>query len=125
MPASRVSARCAACSSGAAGSCAVPDATALAARNPVAFEGTAVTVAADKVTLDVQRWFANRPDGVTRVELANPGGPDAVALDGIAFTTGRSYLVSAVDGTVNICGLSGESSPELLALYRAAFPNGG
>ena len=40
-----------------------------------------------------------------------------VALDGVEFTVGTSYLVTAVDGVVQPCGVSAPASPELEALY--------
>jgi hypothetical protein len=104
-----------------ASSCAVPDAASLAARGPIAFEGTATTVTPDRVTLEVRRWFTDRPDGVTRVELATPDPGTALAVDGVTFTAGRSYLVSAADGAVLGCGFTGEAGPELLALFTEAF----
>ena len=40
----------------------------------------------------------------------------------ITFEAGSTYLVSAADGEVRSCGLSGEATPELEAIYEAAFP---
>jgi hypothetical protein len=40
----------------------------------------------------------------------------------VIFEDGGHYLISAVDGEVRSCGLSGEVSPELQAIYDEAFP---
>jgi len=48
---------------------------------------------------------------------------DMQALLGASdFGTGQDYLVSATDGTVNACGLTGPASPELQQVYDEAFP---
>jgi hypothetical protein len=85
---------------------------------PLAFAGTATSVEGEVVTLTVDEWFVGG-DAVT-VRLLAPAGFEAL-IGGIAFEEGASYLVSATGGTVNYCGFSGESTPELVALYEEAF----
>jgi len=45
----------------------------------------------------------------------------ATVSEGVDFTTGRTYLVSAQDGTVSSCGYTGELTNDLLAAYDRAF----
>jgi hypothetical protein len=49
-----------------------------------------------------------------------PDGFEAL-IGSIDFQEGKSFLVSAYDGVVNYCGFSGEETPELRAVYDAAF----
>jgi hypothetical protein len=84
----------------------------------VGFAGTATSVEGEHVTLTVDEWFVGG-DAAT-VRLLAPAGFEAL-IGGITFEEGKSYLVSAFDGTVNYCGFSGESTPELRALYDEAF----
>ena len=42
----------------------------------------------------------------------------SVALDGVEFVVGRRYLVTVVNGEVQICGVSAPATPELEALYE-------
>jgi hypothetical protein len=86
---------------------------------PVAFAGTATAVADGEVRLEVDRWY--RGGDAATVVLRNPG-QDAQALVGAAdFQEGEDYLVSADQGTVSVCGLTGRASPELQAIYDEAF----
>jgi hypothetical protein len=85
---------------------------------PLAFAGTATSVEGEYVSLTVDEWFVGG-DAAT-VRLLAPSGFEAL-IGGITFEEGSSYLVSANDGTVNYCGFSGESTPELRAMYDEAF----
>ena len=85
---------------------------------PLAFAGTATSVEGEVVTLTVDEWFVGG-DAAT-VRLLAPAGFEAL-IGGITFEEGAPYLVSATGGTVNYCGFSGESTPELVALYEEAF----
>jgi hypothetical protein len=87
---------------------------------PMAFEGTVTAYEHEQVTLTVDRWFKGG-DALTVVLAAPPGMRGLTG--GIDFTVGRQYLISASDGTVNYCGFSGPSDPELSALFEAAFPS--
>ena len=88
------------------------------AEMPIAFEGTASAVGDDRVTLEVDRWF--KGGDAAEVTLTAPAGLEAL-IAGIDFEEGQQYLISASDGTVNYCGFSGESTPELRAGFEAAF----
>jgi len=73
-----------------------------------------------EVRLEVDRWY--RGGDAATVVLTAPGG-DAPALVGATdFQQGEQYLVSADQGTVSVCGLTGPASPELQAVYDQAFP---
>jgi len=86
---------------------------------PVAFAGTVTTITADAVTLDVDRWYKGGEADLVSIDL--PDGQSSVALDGVEFTSGSGYLVTATNGVVNGCGFSGEATPELEAAYAEAF----
>lgn len=86
-----------------------------------ALSGTATTVAADQVVLDVDRWYHG--GDATRVKLVPPSTGMAVALESVEFEQGRRYLVSASDGRANLCGFSAPYSPELAAAFDEAFPH--
>ena len=98
--------------------CIAIDAT-VVAQSPVAFKATVDTVEADIVTMTVDEWYQGGDAQV--VSLTAPDGMQAL-LGGIEFVPGQQYLVSAVDGVISYCGLSGPATPELQALYDEAFP---
>jgi hypothetical protein len=86
---------------------------------PVAFAGTVTAIEGEIVTLDVDQWFT---DGdATVVTVTAPAGLEAL-IGSVPFVVGEQFLISAYDGTVNYCGFSGPRTPELLAVYEAAFP---
>lgn len=87
----------------------------------LAFEGTVTMVEGDRVTLSVDTWY--RGGEVARVALTAPQGMEAL-IGGIPFETGEKYLISAQAGSVNYCGFSGPSTPELKAGFEQAFAAG-
>jgi hypothetical protein len=99
-------------------SCLAPDASILA-DTPVAFRGIVDSVEGDTVTLTVDEWYQGGDADL--VTITAPLGMEAL-IGGIAFEPDQAYLVSAYDGVVNYCGLSGPASPELQQLYDQAFP---
>lgn len=84
---------------------------------PVAFGGSVTEVTADTVTLDVDRWYKGGNADV--VTVSTPG--QNVSLDGVDFAKGTRYLVTATDGTVNVCGFTGEATPDLVKAFDEAF----
>lgn len=84
----------------------------------VAFEGTVASVEGDTVTLDVDTWF--KGGDASQVVLNAPQGLEAL-IDGFAFEEGGQYLITAIEGNVNYCGFSGESTPEMRAAFEEAF----
>ncbi len=56
------------------------------------------------------------------VTVENTAVGQPALIEGVEFTVGGRYLVTATDGVVGGCGLSGAYSPELESLFVAAFP---
>lgn len=100
-------------------SCLPVDATILADMAP-AFAATATTVEGETITLTVDRWYAG--GDADTVILHAPAGLEAL-IAGFDFEVGQRYLVTATEGTVNYCGFSGPATPELQAVFDAAFPS--
>ena len=75
-----------------------------------AFRGTVVDIGADSVTLDVTKWYQN--GDADQVVISTAGMPTA-ALDGVDFVQGGDYLITAGDGQVGVCGVSGPYSTDL------------
>lgn len=84
----------------------------------IAFEGTVTSTEGARVALAVDTWF--RGGDVTTVVLNAPQGMEAL-IGGIPFDVGSQYLITAQDGTVNYCGFSGPSTPDLRAAFEEAF----
>lgn len=103
-------------------SCLMFDVTVLADMSP-AFAATVTAVTEEQVVLDVDTWYAGTPQqrDAEQVTLARPNPATSAALDGVAFEQGKTYLVTAADGTVNGCGFSGLATPELRTAYEDAF----
>ena len=99
-------------------SCLVIDAT-IIAQSPVAFRGVVDTIEGDTVTLTVDQWY--RGGDAQVVTITAPLGMEAL-IGGITFEPGQAYLVSAYDGVVSYCGMSGPATPELQQMYDQAFP---
>ena len=99
-------------------SCLPMDAT-IISQSPVAFRGVVDTVAGDIVTLTVDEWYQGGDADI--VTITAPLGMEAL-IGGIAFEPGQTYLVSAYDGVVSYCGMSGPATPELQQMYDDAFP---
>ena len=89
---------------------------------PVAFAGTVTGVAPEQVTLEVDRWYRAPAGGeVDVVTLTTPAATSSAVFDGVAFSSGDRFLVTATDGAVNGCGLSGPATAELEASFERAF----
>lgn len=102
----------------AAGKCAVPSAETLSTFD-TAFAGTVTSLEDGTATLAVDEWYAGG-DAATAT-VATPEQDLAALLMAVDFEKGKSYLVSATDGRVTLCGFTGETTPELQALYDEAF----
>lgn len=101
-----------------AGRCMVPNVRTLRLQE-VAFRGTAVDVAGGEVTLAVGQWYAGEETDQVVVQAPAKG---MVELGfGTEFEEGGTYLVSATDGRVTLCGFTAEASPELEQLYEEAY----
>ncbi|WP_166137006.1 flagellar basal body-associated FliL family protein [Nocardioides ochotonae] len=98
--------------------CGVPTA-ALLAQQQVAFQGTVQEVAEDVVVLVPSLFYAGEASELVEVQV--PPQELTGLLQAVPFEEGENYLVSATDGRVSLCGLSGPATPELLELYVEAF----
>ncbi len=84
-----------------------------------AFAGTVTDVTDGRVTLDVDRWYAG--GSTSTVVLQIPPGASAALIGEIDFQVGGRYLITAAEGTVNMCGYSGPATSELAEAFEAAF----
>lgn len=101
----------------ASGSCLPVSAETLQAQEQ-AFAARVLSVEGDLVTFEVTDRFAGEvADRVTVPQV------DELTSDFslVPFAVGDSYLVTATDGVVTGCGLSGADTAELRAVYDEAF----
>jgi hypothetical protein len=101
-----------------AAKCMPPDARMLA-RVSLAFAGTVERITGGTAVLRVTRLYAGPPTDV--VEVAQSDGTSEALIGATVFEPGGQYLVAAADGQALVCGYSGRATPELQALYDAAF----
>jgi hypothetical protein len=101
-----------------AGKCAVPSAETLATFD-TAFSGTVTSLEDGTATLEVDQWYAG--GDASTATVTTPDKDLAALLMAVEFEKGKSYLVSATDGRVTLCGFTGETTPELQAIYDEAF----
>ena len=71
------------------------------------------------MTLSVDQWYAG--DEASTVTVAAPSQDLQDLLMAVDFQDGKSYLVSATDGRVTLCGYTAEDNPELQTIYDEAF----
>jgi hypothetical protein len=102
-----------------AAKCAMPSAETLATFD-TAFSGTVTSLDGGTATLEVDQWYAGDEAPVVTVESPSKDLQDL--LMAVDFQEGRTYLVSATDTRVTLCGFTAEQSPELEAMYAEAFP---
>lgn len=98
--------------------CAMPSPEVLATFD-TAFEGTVTSIEDGTVTLEVDRWYAGDEASTVTVEAPSKALEDL--LMAVDFQEGRTYLVSADNDRVTLCGFTAETSPELEALYAQAY----
>jgi hypothetical protein len=99
--------------------CAVPSVAALRTQD-TAFEGTVTEVGDGTATLDVDRWYAGE-DRTEQVKVSTPSREIVDLLLAVDFQEGDTYLVSATDGQVSLCGLSAPKDELLTGLYEKAY----
>ena len=104
--------------SSTAGKCAVPSAETLATFD-TAFEGEVTSMEDGTATLTVDEWYAGEEAATVTVEAPSRALEDL--LMAVDFEEGKTYLVSATDSRVSLCGFTAEKSTELEALYEEAF----
>jgi len=98
----------------------LPPSARTVARQSIAFEGTVDDITAGRVTLTPTRWYHGTP--VDEVTIEAPATQLADLIGAARFEVGQSYLVSATEGEVTVCGLTAPYSEALAALYAEAFP---
>ena len=101
-----------------AAKCAMPSAETLATFD-TAFAGTVTAIEGGTATLSVDDWYAG--EEVATVTVASPSEDLQDLLLAVDFEQGKSYLVSATDDRVTLCGFTAEAGPELQALYDEAY----
>jgi hypothetical protein len=85
-----------------------------------AFAGTVTSVQGDTVTFQATDVYQG-PVGQT-VQLTAPPASFAKILTGSStFQVGQSYLVSAYQGSVSMCGYSGPATSDLQQVFKEAF----
>jgi hypothetical protein len=84
-----------------------------------AFAGTVTTIEDDTVTLQTTDVY-NGQVGETVQVTAQPAGFDKL-INQVQFQVGGTYLVSAYQGSVSMCGFSGPATAELRSLFQKAF----
>ena len=99
--------------------CMLPNARTIASQS-VAFEGTVDDLSDGRVRLTPTRWYHGSPTDTVTIEAPAPELADLIGA--ARFEAGRSYLVSATDGRVTVCGHTAPYSADLAALYAEAFP---
>jgi hypothetical protein len=100
------------------GSCLRLSASELGRMSP-AFAGTATQVSSGSVVLNVDEWYAG--GDAEQVVLDVPDDQSRALLGEVTFVENEKYLITAANGTVNLCGFSGPATPQLQALYDDAF----
>jgi hypothetical protein len=100
--------------------CAVPSVELLRTQD-TAFEGTVTEVGEGSATLDVEKWYAG--EETEQVRVSTPSREIVDLLLAVDFQEGGTYLVSATDGQVSLCGLSAEKDELISGLYAEAWPS--
>ncbi|WP_244930027.1 hypothetical protein [Nocardioides sp. W7] len=103
---------------GSTGRCMVPSAEVLS-QQQLAFAGTVESIADGTVVLTPTTFYAG--DEADQVEVDAPAEQLTNLIGAVDFQVGGTYLVSATDGQVTVCGFSGPATPELEKLYADAF----
>jgi hypothetical protein len=85
-----------------------------------AFEGTVTAIDGTTVTLLATQVFAGEVGETVQVAAPDPGQFGGL-IQAVDFQVGQTYLVSATDGSMLVCGNSGKATGELRSLYTEAF----
>ena len=101
-----------------AAKCAMPSAETLSTFD-TAFSGTVTSLDGGTATLEVDQWYAG--DEAATVTVESPSKDLQDLLMAVDFQEGKTYLVSATDTRVTLCGFTAEQTPELQAMYTEAF----
>jgi hypothetical protein len=104
---------------GTAARCVGEPTAALLSQYDQAFQGTVTAIDGDTVTLQTADVF-NGEVGET-VHVSAPRAGFDQLLNQVQFKVGGTYLVSAYQGSVSLCGFSGPATGDLHSLYEKAF----
>jgi hypothetical protein len=85
----------------------------------IAFRAEVTGIEGGVVSLRVTERFAGEVGDIVQVDQGDDEPIDGAPL---VFTDGATYLVATEGSTIGSCGESGIVSPELEAIYDAAFP---
>ena len=80
---------------------------------------TLAAIDGDTVTIQATDVFTGEVGETVQVTALQTSFPALV--QSVQFVVGQDYLVSATDGMVSMCGLSGPATGELRSLYDKAF----
>jgi hypothetical protein len=89
------------------------------AASDIAFRAEVTGIEGGVVSLRVTERFAGEVGDIVQVDQGDDEPIDGAPL---VFVDGATYLVSTEGTTIGSCGESGIVSPELEAIYDAAFP---
>ena len=90
----------------------------LVATGTLAFAGTVASIDDGTVTLDVTEQFAGDAVGAVTTPQGSPEISDGASP---VYEVGENWLVTSDGDTIFSCGLSAPETPELRAIYDAAF----
>ena len=85
----------------------------------IAFEGAVTAIDGGVVTLDPTTVYTGEVGDTVQIQA--PGPEMTSLLSAVSFEVGKTYLVSASQGQVTLCGFSAEDTPALRTLYQQAF----
>lgn len=97
----------------------LPPSAGLLRNQSLAFDGTVEGVTRETVRLLATKFYTGDASDV--VEVTAPAAELQLLIGAVDFQEGERYLVSATDGRVSVCGLSGPHTARLADLYDEAF----
>ncbi|MER3390684.1 MAG: hypothetical protein RJQ01_11720 [Microcella sp.] len=101
----------------AAGSCPILAPEQLTMQDQ-AFAARVITVEGGTAVLEVTERFTGEVADRVEVPQVDPLDGD---FSGVPFDEGGDYLIAASGGVIALCGLTGDDSSELRAIYEEAF----
>jgi hypothetical protein len=84
---------------------------------PIAFKGTVTSQNGHSVAFRIDHWFRGGDAASARLII------DQYSAEAWTFQVGRSYLVTADNGVVPVCGGTDDATKKAERLFRLAFEN--